>query len=180
MQGWTRWWRIITEALSQLRTRTVRISQGNALNFNGLTPAQYLTAPEWREGGIGAELVLPTAGQTFGYADGSLAPNTGTPECAVIHYRFNLFSLGKYKFAVRLYGVATAADALGDSLVVGGGSANDLTAAAVTEIELDLGALQAAPETPAPGGTLPGGTAPVTPLPALSFPAGTSNLPSRR
>ncbi len=169
------------ETLSNLRTRTIRISKGNVLNFAGLAPNQYLTAPEWREGGIGAELVVPTAGQTFGYADGSLAPDTGTPECATIHYRFNLFSLDKYKFAVRLYGVAAGPDALPDPLAGTDGSANDLTAMAAPEIELDLGALQAAPEPENPPSTTPGGSAPTpaTPNP-LAFPAGVSNLPSRR
>ncbi len=164
----------LIENLTNLRTRTIRISKGNALNFDGLSSAQYLTAPEWREGGIGAELVMPTAGQTFGYADGELQSG----ECAVIHYTFNLFSLSKYRFAVRLYGTL-GGDTLGD-MAVASSSANDLSAVAATEIELDLGALQAAPETTTPPATTPGGSAPTPVTPTLSFPAGTSNLPSRR
>ncbi len=168
----------LIENLTNLRTRTIRISKGNALNFDGLTSAEFLTAPEWREGGIGAELVMPTAGQTFGYADGELQSG----ECAVIHYTFNLFSLSKYRFAVRLYGTL-GGDTLGDSLALavdpGALSANDLSAVAATEIELDLGSLQAAPETTAPP-TTPGGSAPTPVTPVLSFPAGTSNLPNRR
>ncbi len=166
----------LIENLTNLRTRTIRITKGNALNFDGLTSAEFLTAPEWREGGIGAELVMPTAGQTFGYADGELQSG----ECAVIHYTFNLFSLSKYRFAVRLYGTL-GGDTLGDSLAVASSSANDLSAVAATEIELDLGSLQAAPETTTPPATTtPGGSAPTPVTPTLSFPAGTSNLPSRR
>ncbi len=158
------------QTVGKLRARTVRVSKGNALNFNGLTPAQYLTAPEWREGGVGSEQVVPEAGAD--YADGSLAPN----ECATLHYRFNLFSLSNYRFVVRLYGTVSGPDALPDSR----SSANDLAAPAATEIELDLGALQAAPETNTPPATTPGGSAPAPVTPVLSFPAGTSNLPSRR
>lgn len=158
--------------------RVVRITQGNTLNFDGLNDAQYLTAPEWRAGGIGAELVIP---QTGGYSLGQLLPLT----CVTMTYQFNLVSLSKYQFAVRVYGNATGVSLpLLDSLAITSGSSNDLDAVAATEIELDLGALQAiTPETPptsAPPATTPGGTAPAPITPVLSFPAGTSNLPSRR
>lgn len=172
------------QTLSNLRTRTVRVSQNNSLRFEDFAlPAdkdKFLSAPEWREGGIGAELVIPTAGQTFGYANGDLAPS----ECAVITYKFNLFSLGKYKFAVRLYGHVSGPDALPDSeFVLAPGISDDLNA--VAAIELDLGSLQATTELPPSAGspptTTPGGTAPTPVIPTtLSFPAGTSNLPSRR
>ncbi len=167
------------QAVSDLRARTVRVTKGNALNLKGLGVSEYLTAPEWREGGIGTELVVPEAGAD--YADGLLAPG----ECASLHYQFNLFSLNNYRFIVRLYGAVTGPDALPDGLAVTPGSlsADDLTAVAATEIELDLGALQAVPET-APGAvppaTTPGGSVPVTPVNPLAFPTGTSNLPSRR
>ncbi len=160
-------------SLSNLRTRTIRITQGNTLNFGGLTAGQHLTAPEWRAGGIGAELLVP---QTGGYALGLLLPGG----CATITYKFNLFSLSKYKFALRIYGTTLGLDTLPDSVNANPGApgVNDLAAESGPALELDLGALQASPETPAPGTSLPGGTAPVTPV--LSFPAGTSNLPSRR
>ncbi len=160
------------QTLSELRTRVIRITQGNVLNLDNLALDKLLTAPEWRAGGIGAELVIPTTGQAFGYADGTLAPS----ECATVPYRFNLFNLGKYKFAVRLYGKISAGDALPDGLALPD-SPNDLAAlpTGVTEIELDLDTLPANPESTTPGGSAP---TPVTPVPA--FPAGTSNLPSRR
>lgn len=159
--------------LSNLRTRTVRLSQGNALHFNNLASNQYLTAPEWREGGIGAELVIPLG--TGQYSDGQLAPT----ECATINYPFHLFSLNRYRYAVRLYGVVAAPPPVDDPAPPGLMAARTITASDTAAIELDLGPLAEA-ATATPPMALPGGTAPTPYAPALSFPAGVSNLPSRR
>ncbi len=163
--------RVGGNTLTELRTRTVRLSQGNALRFDTLSTSQYLTAPEWREGGVGAELVVPLAGA---YGDGELAPN----ECMTLRYDFNLFSLSRYRFAVRLYGKIVSLpedDPLPSGLSVSRAQVADDGAA----IELDLGPLSATVPAPPPT-PLPGGTAPAPITPVLSFPAGVSNLPSRR
>ncbi len=168
-----------SDELSDLRTRTVRLSKGNALRFDDYSlPAdkdKFLSAPEWREGGIGAELRVTSDGSDD-YSDGVLA----SLECVTVHYRFNLFSLSKYKFAVRLFGASVTPGDVALSMMLQPGSSADI--AASPALELDLGSLmETTPSTTTPPVTaLPGGTAPTPVTPALSFPTGTSNLPSRR
>lgn len=159
--------------LLALRTRTVRLSRGNTLRLEDyVLPADagnFMSAPEWREGGIGAELAVP---QTGAYADGVLASG----ECVTLRYQFNLFSLSKYRFAVRLFGDSATPES--QALLVQIGSVQD-TRPIIAPLELDLGSLTETVST-APIATLPGGNAPTPVIPTLSFPAGTSNLPSRR